>query len=133
MAAKPTRRTRFAWRFWRIMNPIVRPLAGIMPWWLLLETTGRKTGLQRLTPFANGPIDDGVLTLISVHGARAAFALNIAADPRVRVKRRGRWHAGTAEIVPMDDATVRRFSLYGRLGLRSFGEDARLIRIRLVG
>ena len=112
---------------------MVRPLAGLMPWWLLVETTGRKSGLKRRTPFANGPIDDGVLTFISVHGGRAAFALNIAADPHVRVKRRGRWHTGTAEIVPMDDAMVRRFGAYGRLGLRSFGEDPALVRIRLDG
>jgi deazaflavin-dependent oxidoreductase (nitroreductase family) len=131
MAGAPTRRTRFAWRFWSIMNPIVRPLAGTMPWWLLLETTGRKSGLKRVTPFANGPIDDGVLTLISVHGDRAAFALNIAADPRVRVKRRGRWRSGTAEFAPLDPTMVKRFSAYGRLGLRTFGEDARLLRITL--
>jgi deazaflavin-dependent oxidoreductase (nitroreductase family) len=131
MAAPPTRRTRIAWRFWSIANPVVRPLAGIMPWWLLLETTGRRSGLPRVTPFANGPIDDGVLPLISVHGARAAFALNIAADPHVRVKRRGKWLDGTAEIVPMDDSVVKRFSFYGRLGLRTFGEDARLLRITL--
>jgi deazaflavin-dependent oxidoreductase (nitroreductase family) len=133
MAGTPTRRTRIAWRFWRIVNPVVRPLAGIVPWWLLLETTGRKTGQHRATPLANGPIDDGVLQLISVHGARAAFALNIAADPRVRVKRRGRWLTGTAEVAPLDETVVKRFSAYGRLGLRSFGEDARLIRIRLDG
>jgi deazaflavin-dependent oxidoreductase (nitroreductase family) len=118
-------------RFWSIVNPVVKPLAGLMPWWLLLETTGRRSGLPRRTPFANGPIDDGVLQLIAVHGERAAFALNIAADPRVRVQRRGRWLTGTAEIAPLDPTVVRRFSLYGRLGLRSFGEDARLIRIRL--
>ena len=129
-AAQPTRRTRIAWRFWSIVNPLVRPLAGIMPWWLLLETTGHKSGLKRVTPFANGPIDDGVLQLISVHGARAAFALNIAADPRVRVKRRGRWLTGTAEIVPMDESVVRRFSAYGKLGVANRAELAAIFELR---
>jgi deazaflavin-dependent oxidoreductase (nitroreductase family) len=133
MAAPPPRRTKIAWRFWSVVNPVVRPLAGIMPWWLLLETTGRRSGMKRVTPFANGPIDDGVLLLISVHGARAAFALNNAADPTVRVKRRGTWRTGTAEIVPMDESVLPRFSLYGRVGLRTFGEDARLIRVTLDG
>jgi deazaflavin-dependent oxidoreductase (nitroreductase family) len=131
MTASSARRTRAAQRFWAIVNPVARPLAGLMPWWILLETTGRKSRQKRLTPLANGPVDDGVLHLISVLGVRAAFALNIAADPHVRVKRRGRWHTGTAEVVPIDDAVVRRFSFYGRFGLRTFGDDARLIRIRL--
>jgi deazaflavin-dependent oxidoreductase (nitroreductase family) len=131
MATEPTRKTRNALRFWKVANPAARPLAGFMPWWLLLETTGRKSGLKRLTPFANGPIEDGVLHLISVHGARADFARNIAADPRVRVRRRGRWLTGTAEVVDLDPAIVERFGRYARTGLRTFGEDAGLIRIRL--
>jgi integrase len=41
--------------FWKILNPITRGLAGLAPWWVLLETTGRRTGKRRRTPFANGP------------------------------------------------------------------------------
>jgi deazaflavin-dependent oxidoreductase (nitroreductase family) len=120
-----------AQRFWSIVNPLVRPLAGFMPWWVLLETTGRRTGRRRLKPFVNGPIDDGVLLLLAVHGDRSAFAHNIAADPRVRVQRRGRWRSGTATLVDLDPEVVRRFSLYGRIGLKTLGEDSRLLQIQL--
>ena len=33
------------------------PLAGLAPWWVVLETKGRRTGRQRRTPLANGPFD----------------------------------------------------------------------------
>ena len=32
--------------FWRLVNPITRPLAGFAPWWVLVETTGLKEGAK---------------------------------------------------------------------------------------
>ena len=116
-------------RFWKIANPINRPLAGLLPWWVLLETKGRRSGKRRLTPFANGPFDGKSIQLIAVHGAHSAFAHNIAADPHVRLKRRGRWRTGTAELVEPDDASLQHFSSYARLGYRTLGEDPKILRI----
>jgi len=124
-------RGRVARWYWRIVNPLNRQLAGLLPWWVLLETTGRRTGKRRRTPLANGPSDGKVVLLIAVHGARSSFAHNIAADPHVRVKRRGRWYSGTASLLEPDDVTLRRFSLYARLGHRLLGEDPKIVRIDL--
>jgi deazaflavin-dependent oxidoreductase (nitroreductase family) len=103
-------RRRVARLFWKIVNPITRGLAGYMPWWVLLETTGRRTGKRRLTPFANGPFDGRSLSVIAVHGEHSGFAHNIAADPHVRLKRRGRWRSGTASFVEADHDSTTRFS-----------------------
>ena len=130
MTVKLTRR-RTARVFWKIVNPINRPLAGLLPWWVLLETTGRRTGKRRLTPLANGPTENDVVILIAVHGEHSAFAHNIAADPHVRLKRRGRWRSGTASLVDPDEASLRRFSRYARLGYRTLGEDPKILRIEL--
>jgi deazaflavin-dependent oxidoreductase (nitroreductase family) len=116
--------------FWKIFNPLARPLAGFLPWWVLLETKGRRTGKRRRTPLANGPFDGNVALLIAVHGDSSRFAYNIAADPHVRLKRRGRWHAGTASLIEPDEDTLQRFSRYARSGIRTFGEDPRIIRIQ---
>jgi len=117
-------------RFWKVLNPLARPLAGFLPWWVLLETTGRRTGKRRLTPLANGPFDGQVALLIAVHGDDSAFAHNIAADPHVRLKRRGRWHAGTASLIEPDAQTLQRFSRYARSGIRTFGDAPKIVRIQ---
>jgi len=101
---------------WRLMNPAVRLVAGIMPWWVLLETAGHRTGRQRRTPLAAGPYDGDAMWLIAVHGRRAAWVRNIEASAHVRIKHRGRWRDGIAAIQPFDRPTVGRFNAYARAG-----------------
>lgn len=110
---------------------MTRGLAGYMPWWVLLETRGRRTGKRRLTPFANGPFDGTSISIIAVHGEHSAFAHNIAADPHVRLKRRGRWRKGVARFIEPDAAAVARFGIYPRLGLRALAEDPKILRIEM--
>jgi deazaflavin-dependent oxidoreductase (nitroreductase family) len=117
--------------FWRLFNPVARSLAGVAPWWVVLETTGRRSGRPRRVPLASGPRREGTVWLIAVLGESASFARNIAADPRVRVRIAGRWHEGTGSIVPLDPAVLSRFSLYARLGRRTFGTDSKLLKIEL--
>jgi deazaflavin-dependent oxidoreductase (nitroreductase family) len=114
------------------MNPLARPF-GWAPWWVLLETTGRRTGLPRRVPLARGPVEHGVAWLIAVHGVHASFAANIGADPRVRLKMNGRWRAGTAALAPLDHAALRRFNLYARMGPRVVGIEPKLVRVELAG
>jgi deazaflavin-dependent oxidoreductase (nitroreductase family) len=52
---------------------------------LLLTTTGRKTGLARVTPLQYEEID-GTFHVASALGRRADWFLNIEADPNVRVR-----------------------------------------------
>ena len=130
---EPQRRRRSRHRvFWRIVNPLNRPLAGYAPWWVLLETRGRRSGRSRTFPLARGPIDgDEALWLISVHGRRANWVRNIEALAEVRIKLSGRWHAGRASVREYDEAIVRRFNSYARSGPRTLGIDPVLVRIEL--
>ena len=117
--------------FWRIFNPLAKRLAGIAPWWVVVETTGRKSGRRRQAPLARGPVDGNVTWVIAVHGRHAGFVRNIEANPSVRFRLRGRWYAGTASLHPMDDAIVGRFNTYGRMGPQTLGWDPLLVRIEL--
>lgn len=71
-----------------------------------LETTGRKTGLVRAVP-VSASFDDSGAWLISQHGLRAGWTLNIQADPTVRIRQGHRWRTGTAEVLPDDDVDYR--------------------------
>lgn len=114
--------------FWRLLNPFTRRLAGRVPWWVLIETQGRKTGQPRLTPLAAGPRDERGLWVIAVH-RNASWVHNIAARPSVRVQHRGTWRTGTAHIRPWDAGIVRRFNLYARSGPVLTAIDPRLVYV----
>jgi deazaflavin-dependent oxidoreductase (nitroreductase family) len=112
------------------MNPLaLRFAAGIAPWWVILETTGRKSGQPRRVPLARGPVEGDTIWLIAVHGEHAAFVKNVLAEPAVRIKLRGRWRSGRAAVEPVDPERLAQFSLYARLGPRTLGIDPVLVRI----
>ena len=93
----------------RLVNPMVRGLIerGLFPRaWVLLETTGRKSGQPRRTPVGNGKRGD-VFWIVTEHGWHADYVKNIQADPRVRVKIGRDWHSGTAHILEDDDPLAR--------------------------
>jgi deazaflavin-dependent oxidoreductase (nitroreductase family) len=117
--------------FWSIVNPPTRRLAGLAPWWVLLETRGRRTGTPRTTPLAHGPVDGDVIWLNSVHGRHAHWVRNLQATPAVRIKLSGRWHHARAAVHDYEEATVRRFNLYARSGPRTLGIDPVLVRVEL--
>ena len=117
--------------FWQIVNPPTRLLAGYAPWWVLLETHGRRTGKRRRTPLARGPVEGDLMWLSSVHGRHAQWVRNLEAAPQVRVKLSGRWYDACATVHPYDQATARRFNLYARSGPRTLGIDPALVRLEL--
>lgn len=116
-------------RFWKTVNPLTRPIAGYAPWWVLMETTGRRTGRRRLTPLANAPFDGATLYVLSVYGDSSAFVKNIRATAVVRVKRRGRWLDGTAEVVDPTAENVARLGLYARRALLRIASDPKIVRV----
>jgi deazaflavin-dependent oxidoreductase (nitroreductase family) len=117
--------------FWKIVNPPTRGLAGLAPWWVLLETRGRRSGTRRMTPLARGPLDGDVLWLTSVHGRRASWVRNVEVSPEVRVKLSGRWHEGRATLHGYEEAIARRFNLYARSGPSLMGIEPALVRVEL--
>ncbi|WP_210588877.1 nitroreductase/quinone reductase family protein [Streptomyces sp. GESEQ-35] len=90
----------------RHLNRLTRSL----PTHTLLETTGRTSGLPRRTPVGGRRVGDS-FWLVSEFGERSQYVRNIKANPRVRVRIRGRWHDGTAHLLPDDDAVARLRSL----------------------
>jgi deazaflavin-dependent oxidoreductase (nitroreductase family) len=89
----------------RMLNPVmVRALeAGLVPrGWALLETTGRRSGQPRRVPVGDG-LRGEQFWIVAEHGRHADYVRNIEADPRVRVKVRGRWRTGTAHVLPDED------------------------------
>jgi deazaflavin-dependent oxidoreductase (nitroreductase family) len=112
----------------RIANPLMRR----NPFQALLETTGRKSGEPRRTPLG-GRVVDGQFWFVSEFGERSQYVRNIQADPRVRVRLRGRWRSGTAHLVPDDDAHARLESLpqFNSFGVRTFGTNLLTIRVDL--
>lgn len=116
-------------RFWKTVNPLTRPLAGYVPWLVLVETTGRHTGVKRRTPLTDSSLEGSVLTVLAVYGDSAAFVKNVRANPSVRVKRRGRWIDGRADVVEASPEAVAQLGLYARRVLMRIGSDPKVVRV----
>jgi deazaflavin-dependent oxidoreductase (nitroreductase family) len=118
----------------RFANRLQRPTAGVLPGWAVIETVGRRTGLPRQVP-VGGRLRGDQYWLVAGDGRRSAYVLNIAAEPRVRVRIHGRWRTGTAHLLPEDDARRRLLRLNPANGLfvliASRADDMLTIRIDL--
>jgi deazaflavin-dependent oxidoreductase (nitroreductase family) len=93
-----------------VANPIVEHVAGFVPWWALLETTGRKSGKPRRNPVGN-ELKGNPFWIFADHGHDAEYVKNIKANPRVRVRVEGQWRSGTAHLMPDDDPIARQKQL----------------------
>ena len=115
-----------------LVNPIVKLVAGYVPFWSLLETTGRKSGEPRRNPVGNGLIGD-TFWIVAEHGRQAQYVKNIIANPRVRVRVQGRWRTGTAKLMPDDDTRARQAQLrrFNAALVRAAGTDLMTVRIDL--
>ena len=90
-------------------SPVVKALYRLglpAPGTAILETIGRKSGEPRTTPVTNG-LDGDVFWIVTEHGRRAAYVLNIEANSRVRIRTRGGWRSGTATVLADDDPRER--------------------------
>ncbi|MGK8464809.1 nitroreductase/quinone reductase family protein [Nocardia cyriacigeorgica] len=119
-------------RFWKLSGPGARLLAPIVPFWVVLETTGRQSGQPRRKPLARGITEGRQMLLVSVHGRRADWVRNIEADPRVRLRTGLRWRNGIASIELLTPQQLSRFSSYirsvaGRFAME--GTEQVLVRI----
>src|SRR5688500_478135 len=85
----------------RVANPLSRQL----PFQTLLETTGRKSGQPRPTPLGGSRVGNE-FWIVSEYGEKSQYVRNIQADPRVRVRVKGRWHHRPDHLRPEDDARV---------------------------
>ena len=128
-----------------LVNPAVRTMFALQimpPGYALLETTGRLSGLARRTPVGDGRIGN-TFWIVAEHGPRAAYVLNLQADPRVRVQVRDGWSTvwltGIAQVLPEDDPRERQRSLartrldrrLNAVMVRAMGTDLATVRIDL--
>ena len=104
-------------------NPLVGRVAGLVPWYALLETKGRTSGRPRRTPVGDGLRGD-VFWIVSDHGSASGYVRNIRHDPRVRGRTHRRWRSGIATLLPDDDPVARQ---------RALGLGANGFFVRLVG
>ena len=72
---------------------------------LLLTTTGRRSGKQRVVPLQYEEID-GRIYLGSSRGVKADWVRNILADPKVEVRVKSRRFQGAAEVITDADRVV---------------------------
>jgi deazaflavin-dependent oxidoreductase (nitroreductase family) len=120
----------------KLFNPVVKAAAsaGIpLPFVVILETIGRKTGQPRRNPVGKALVGD-TLWIVAEHGRRAGYVRNISANPRVRVKIGRRWRTGTAQALPEDDPRERQRRMPNRLnsaGVRLMGSDLLTVRVDL--
>ncbi|MFI5973132.1 nitroreductase family deazaflavin-dependent oxidoreductase [Streptomyces sp. NPDC051452] len=116
----------------RFQRHLANPLNRRLPFQTLLETTGRTSGLPRTTPVGGRRVGDS-FWLVSEFGYKSQYVRNIQADPRVRVRTGGRWHHGTAHLLPEDDAQARLRALprFNSAAVRAFGTDLLTVRVDL--
>lgn len=110
-----------------IVNPVGRQLPITM-----LETTGRKSGQPRHTA-VGGRVIDNQFWMVSEHGERSHYVLNIKSNPAVRVRVNGKWRTGVAHLLPGDDAVARLKELpkLNSAVVRAMGSNLLTIRVDL--
>ncbi|MBC2639166.1 MULTISPECIES: nitroreductase/quinone reductase family protein [unclassified Rhodococcus (in: high G+C Gram-positive bacteria)] len=111
---------------------VANPLTSRLSSQTLLETTGRVSGQPRLTPIG-GRRTGTEFFLVSEFGERSNYIRNIRANSAVRLRIHGRWHAGTATLLPDDDARARLAQLprMNSLAVQAVGTDLLTVRIDL--
>jgi deazaflavin-dependent oxidoreductase (nitroreductase family) len=126
------KRRRVTWFHRKIANPLMRRVAGHLPGHALLRTVGRRSGLPRDTP-VGGRLVSSAFWFVSDHGYASAYVLNIQNNPAVQVQVRGRWRAGTAVLLPEDDARerLRRLPRANSFLVRTLGTQLLTVRIDL--
>ncbi|MFD3484727.1 nitroreductase/quinone reductase family protein [Streptomyces sp. NPDC058665] len=117
-----------------LQRRVANPLSRRMPGQVLLETTGRTSGQPRRTPVGGSRVGQE-FWLVSEYGDKSQYVRNILADPRVRVRIKGTWYAGTAHPVPEDDPRARLKTLpKGNSAMvRLMGTNLLTVRVDLDG
>ena len=115
-----------------VQRRLVNPLAIRLPSQTLLETTGRKSGQPRRTPLDGSRVGDQ-FWFVSEFGENSQYVKNIEANPTVRVRLRGRWHNGTARLMPDDDprTRLRQLPRANSFAVQTFGTNLLTICVDL--
>jgi deazaflavin-dependent oxidoreductase (nitroreductase family) len=131
-AAQKRRRIRWVQRY--LVNPPAKVAVwcGVVPGFVLVETTGRRSGKRRRN-VVGMKADGEVGWVVAEHGRHAGYVNNLEANPDVRVRMHRRWRAARAQIMDDDDPQARLDS-FGRrsheAAVRRFGTDLLTIKFQ---
>ena len=120
----------------RLLNPLVRAAARVgvpLPGYVLLETTGRRSGQPRQVPVGKA-LEGETLWVVAEHGLRAAYVKNVQANPRVRVRIGRKWRTGTAQVLSDDDWRERQRRIPNKFNsavVRAMGTEQVTVRVDL--
>jgi len=100
---------------------------------VILETTGRRSGMPRRVPVTR-LLERDTLWIVTEHGRKAAYVRNIEANPRVRVRVGRRWRTGTARVLHDHDWRALQRRMPNKVNsamVRLMGTDHLTIRVDL--
>lgn len=123
--AASRKRRRVVWFQRHVLNPPVKLAVwcGLAPGYVLLETTGRRSGRRRRN-VVGMHVEGRTGWVVAEQGRNAGYVRNLEANPEIRVRRGGRWRFARARIVADDDPEAR---------LRSFGRRSHAAAVRAFG
>jgi deazaflavin-dependent oxidoreductase (nitroreductase family) len=120
----------------KVFNPLVLAAAraGLpTPSVVILETTGRRSGVPRRVPVTR-LLEGDTLWIVTEHGRKAAYVRNIEANPNVRVRVGRRWRDGVARALPDEDWRAIQRRLPNKVNsrmVRLMGTEHLTIRVDL--
>ncbi len=131
---KKTRRIRWVQRC--LVNPPAKVAVwcGLVPGFVLVETTGRRSGKQRLN-VVGMKVDGDTGWVIAEYGRHAGYVNNLEANRDVRVRMHRQWRAARAQILDDDDAQARLESFHRRsheAAVREFGTELLTIQFEFL-
>jgi deazaflavin-dependent oxidoreductase (nitroreductase family) len=133
--AATRKRKRIRWIQRYLVNPPAKVAvwAGLVPGFVLVETTGRRSGKRRRNVVGMHTEGD-TGWVVAEHGRHAGYVNNLDANPNVRVRMHRRWRDARALIVDDDDPQARLDS-FGRrsheAAVRRFGTDLLTVQFEL--
>ncbi len=130
--AAAQKRRRLQWVQRHLVNPPAKAAVwcGLVPGFVLIETTGRRTGELRHT-VVGMHVEGDVGWVIAEFGRHAGYVRNLEANPDVRVRMHREWRAARARILDDDDPQARLDAFHRRAhetAVRQFGTDLLTIR-----
>jgi len=131
-AIRPARPTQ---RFprWSLRVPelfFVLHLGRLVPWLVMVETTGRRSGRPRRVVLDVARVDERGLWVLAADGRQARWVMNLLAHPACVIRHRGRRYVARAKVGGVDAGELaagiyRDRPLYTRLIYLAIGERIR--------